>query len=139
VINGVPRAYITDFSVSVQENVRQVITFGSPAARSIEPLSTSCSVRIGRVIPLNNADGTPVNAGVHQEGLVPTIQDMITAEDMTIEMIDKVTGAVLASVRNCRPTGHTLSMAGAAIGTQNLTFVGIYDSAGDNSPDKLGF
>jgi hypothetical protein len=137
-VNGRPMAFVTNVSVNVSHRVQPVHTFGAPNARSVEPLSYSCSVSLGTVVPINDASGNPVNTSAIAYGLEPLIQLMTTAEDVTIEILDTVTNRSVASVRNCRFTSRSFSLAASSLANANLNLVGIYDAASGNAPTQLG-
>lgn len=126
-------AYITEVSVTVNSNVRAIHTFGAPNARSVEPLSTSCSVSIGRVIPVNKPDGTSANTSSVNNGIEPIINEMLYAEDIQVQLVDRITGVTIADVKNCRFTGRTLSVGASNVATERITLVGIYDAANGNT------
>jgi hypothetical protein len=134
IINGTTTiAYVTEVSVTVNSNVRAVHTFGAPNARSVEPLSTSCSVSIGRVVPVNKPTGEAANTSAINNGIEPIINQMLYAEDISVELQDSITGATIASVKNCRFTGRTLSVGAGNIASERITLMGIYDSANGNT------
>lgn len=125
-------AYITEVSITVNSNVRAVHTFGAPNARSVEPLSTSCTVSINRVIPVNKPDGTAANTSAVNNGIEPLINEMLYAEDIQVQLEDRITGVTIASIQNCRFTGRTLSVGANNVASERITLVGIYDSANGN-------
>ena len=140
--NGKVLAYVTDVSIDAPQSVRGVHTFGAANARSVEPLSAGpCTVTLGRVIPMNKADGTPIDSSMINEGIEPTIQNMLVADDITIDLLDKITGKTIASVRNCRFAGRSLGLAASQLANERITLMGIYDSGKDaqNTIDQLGF
>lgn len=139
-------AYVTDISIDVPYSVRPVHTFGAPNARSVEPLQAGpCSVTIGRVIPVSDSTGAAVDSSMITAGVQPTIQAMMTADDITVELIDKVTGKTYASIRNCRFMGSSKSMSASNLATERIQLMGIYDSGpsvnggSQNTPTSLGF
>jgi hypothetical protein len=137
--SGTAIAYVTDVNVNVQANVRAVHTFGAPHARSVEPLSTGVTLSIGKVIPMNNVDGTKkVNTSNIAMGIEAVIQNMLTAEDITVTLMDSVTDQVVADVRNCRFAGSTLGLSAQQIAQGRINLVGIYDAAGGNTPNDIG-
>lgn len=134
-------AYVTDISIDSPQSVRAIHTFGSPNARSVEPLQAGpCNVSIGRVIPVNKADGTAIDSSMIAEGIEPTIQAMLTADDIEIELLDKVTNTTYASVKNCRFAGRSFSLSASNLASERISFMGIYDAGrdGQNSPTKIG-
>lgn len=138
VVNGRPMAFVTNVSVSVNDRVQPVHTFGAPNARSVEPLSRTCAVSIGTVVPVNDANGQPINASAIAYNIEPLIQLMTTSEDVTVDLLDNVTGATIASVRNCRLTSRSMNMAAGSLASASLNLVGIYDAAGGDAPTQLG-
>lgn len=125
-------AYVTEVSINIDNSVRAVHTFGATNARSVEPLSTRCTVTIGRVIPVNTADGTSVNTSAINTGIEAVISDMLFAEDIQVQLLDKVTGVTIANVMNCRFTGRTLSVGSSNIANERISLIGIYDAANGN-------
>ena len=135
-------AYVTDISVDAPQTVRAVHTFGAANARSVEPLQAGpCTVSLGRVIPMNKADGTPIDSSMIAENIEPTIAQMMVAEDITIDILDKVTGKTIASIRNCRFAGRSMGLSASQLANERITLMGIYDSGkdGQNTIDQLGF
>lgn len=137
-IDGRTLAFITDVSINITSNVRPVHTFGAPNARSVEPLSTGASVSIGRVIPVNRADGSAVNTSDIANGIEPVIALMLAAEDITVSLQDKLTGVTVADVKNCRFAGRSLNLSASQIAQERIQLVGIYDAAGGQTPDQIG-
>ena len=138
-LNGQQTLYfVTDISININNNVRAVHTFGAPNARSVEPLSISCSLSFSRVIPLNKADGTAVNTSLVTIGIEPLIANITSADDVSVILEDNVTGKVVASIKNCRFSGRTLSAGAGNIATERVNMVGIYDAANGNAPAGIG-
>lgn len=137
-IDGRVVAFITDVSVNITANVRAIHTFGAANARSVEPLSTGASVSIGRVFPLNRPDGSAVNTSDIALGIEPIISLLLAAEDISVSLIDKATNQTVASVKNCRFAGRSLSTGAQNIAGERIQLIGIYDAAGGNTPDQIG-
>ena len=141
-VNGKVLAYVTDISVDSPSSVRAVHTFGSANARSVEPMQTGpTSVTLGRVIPMNKSDGTAIDSSPIAEGIEPTIIAMLSSDDLQIDLIDKITGATYASVRNCRFAGRQLSLSASQLANERISLMGIYDAGrnGQNTPTQIGF
>jgi hypothetical protein len=145
-IAGKVLAYITDVNIDVPASVRPVHTFGAPNARSVEPLQAGpCSVSIGRVIPVNDSNGKAVDSSWINAGVEPTVAAMMGSDDITVELIDKVTGVTYASIKNCRFAGRSMSMSASQLATERIQLMGIYDAgrltngAPTNTPSGLGF
>lgn len=139
-------AYVTDVSIDYQADVRPVHTFGNIAARSVEPLRAGpVNVTLGRVIPVNNGAGAAVNTSMINEGIEPVILQMMAADDIEITLEDKITGATVACVKNCRFAGRSLSMSASQLAQERIQLMGIFDAgqtvggASQNAPTKLGF
>jgi len=137
-VDGSTLAFVTDVSVNLTANVRAVHTFGAPNARSVEPLSISVNVTIGRVIPVNRADGSAVNTSNVAIGIEPIISLMLAAEDISISLLDKLTGITVADVKNCRFAGSSRNLSAQQIATDRIQLIGIYDAAGGQTPDAIG-
>lgn len=145
-VAGKVLAYVTDISIDMPHSVRPVHTFGAPNAKSVEPLQVGpCTVSLGRVIPVNDSSGAAIDSSAIHEGIQPTIALMLTSDDITVELMDKVTGVTYASVRNCRFMGRSISMSASQLATERLQLMGIYDAgrvsggAASNTPGTLGF
>jgi len=146
VVAGKVMAYVTDISIDVPHSVRPVHTFGAPNAKSVEPLQAGpCNVSLGRVIPVNDSAGNSVDSSMIKEGVEPTLMAMLTADDIRVDLIDKVTGVTYASVRNCRFAGRSISMSASQLATERIQLMGIYDAGkvsgggAQNTPTTLGF
>lgn len=141
-VAGKTWAFATDISIDAPAQVRAIHTFGSTSARSVEPLQAGpCTVTIGRVIPMNKSDGTQVDSSAINLGAEPTIAALLTADDITIELMDKVTGSTYAAVKNCRFAGRSMSLSAGSLASERISFLGIYDAGpnGQNSPTQIGF
>lgn len=137
-VNGATLAFVTDVTVNVTANVRPVHTFGAPNARSVEPLSTSVNLTIGRVIPVNRADGSAVNTSNIAIGIEPIISLMLAAEDISVSLLDKLTGITVVDVKNCRFAGSSKNLSAQQIAQERIQLIGIYDAAGGQTPDAIG-
>ena len=141
-VNGKVLAYVTDVSIDAPQSVRPIHTFGAMNARSVEPLSAGpCSVSLGRVIPMNTSTGAAIDASMIAEGIEPALQEMLIADDITIDLLDKITGKTIASVRNCRFSGRSIGLSASQLSNERISLMGIYDAGrdGQNTPDKIGF
>jgi hypothetical protein len=138
-INNKAFAFVTQVSVNVTHNVRATHTFGSPNARSVEPLSYSCSVSIGAVVPVNDSNGTAINSSAVSMGAESLIALFTRSEDISIDLEDQNTNTTVAAIRNARFTGRSLSSSAGNLASASYNFVAIYDSVGGNAPTRLGF
>ena len=126
-------AYITDVSISYSVNVRPVHTFGALNARSVEPLQLSpVQITIGRVIPVNDSKGTAVNSSTIAEGIEATISQMLLSDDITVELTDRITGATIANVQNCRFSGSSKNLPASQLASERIQLMGIYDAGPNN-------
>lgn len=137
-IDGAAVAFVTDVNVNIQSNVRPVHTFGASNARSVEPLSTGVTLSIGRVIPINKANGDAVNTSDIAIGIEPIISLMLAAEDISVSLLDRLTGVTVADVKNCRFAGRSLNLSAQQIAQERIQLIGIYDAAGGQTPDSIG-
>ena len=138
---GTPLAYVTDVSIQYSVSVRPIHTFGSINARSVEPLQTApVQISIGRVIPVNDASGATKDTSNISNGIEPVINQMLKADDITVELVDKITGKTIASIKNCRFAGSSKSISASQLATERIQLMGIYDDGGDgkNTPHNIG-
>lgn len=139
--NGTALAYVTDVSIQYSVSVRPVHTFGSINARSIEPLQTApVQITIGRVIPINAADGSAKDTSNFASGIEPIINQMLKADDISVDLVDKITNKTIASIKNCRFAGSSKSIAASQLATERIQLMGIYDAGTDsqNVPHNIG-
>lgn len=141
-VNSKTIAFVTDLTVTINSTVRPVHTFGASNARSVEPLSIGASVSIGRVIPINDPSGKAVDTSTisaNFSNIEPVIAQMLSAEDLTITLIDRLTGQTIADVRNCRFASRTLNVSAQNLANERIQLVGIFDSlGGKNISDTIG-
>ena len=133
-----------DINVSVQQTVQQTYVIGSYNAPALDPTSVSVSVSLSTVIPMNVPNSSAFagdRASSIGLGLEPTIQNVLTSNAITIDLIDKITDKVIASVRECRFGGRTTSTNASGIATSRMNFVGIWVSSYNNEDGaaKLGY
>lgn len=136
--NGaVTLAIATDITVNVRHNVRPTYVIGDMNAAAIDSLAYDVDVSVGRVIPVNakNADSdkgkvTGTNAEISSIGLrlEAILAKIISASDINIVLQDRVTSAIIASVKGCRFSGRTQSMNANDIANERINFIGIYDA-----------
>jgi hypothetical protein len=136
--NGAAIGYVTNVSVNAGANVRAVHTFGAANARSVEPLSTSCSATIGKVIPLNSTTGAAVNTSNIAMGIESVISQMLSSNDFTLQLMDTETDQVVANLQNCRFAGSSMNLSAQQLAQGNIQIVAIYDQAGGNIADPVG-
>jgi hypothetical protein len=150
-------AFATSISVNVRAGVRPTYVTGRMNAGAIDPLTYDVDVSIGRVIPLQGETAAgPVPAGTPWtppvangqsamveaptavgSGLEPTIVSMRSAPDLVIAVYDQNTGAYINSVTGCRFAGRGDGLTAGDVGTENLNFVGLWDS-GYNAQENTG-
>lgn len=141
---AVTLAFVTDVSVSENAGLRPTYVVGSLNPVGIEPLSIDVTCSVGRIIPISDAwDGEgdsakPLPAGTAVDrGLEPRINDILALHDVEINIVDKVTDKVVASVKNARFAGRSTSVSSGDVASERFNFVGIYDGHYDNS-NSLG-
>lgn len=138
--NGVTLAFFTDANVQVTDNVAPTYVVGELHPVTLEPLSYDVTVSIGRVIPMNKSDGTPLNqVDGFDLGLEPRIIDVLNNNAVEIDLVDKQKNVVMAQIMECRFTGRTTNMGSNDIANERYNFVGIYDAVAKNSPQELGY
>jgi hypothetical protein len=134
-----------DLSVSVNESVQQTFVIGSYNAPVLDPTAIDVSVSMSTVIPMNTATSstTPAtNISAIDLGLEASIQNVLVSQSVTIEIMDRITNKVLASIRECRFAGRSISTSATGVASARYQFSGILDAGRDgteNSAAKLGY
>lgn len=139
--NGTVRtlALIVDVDVSVRASVRETFVMGSENAVSLDPVGIEVDCSVGRVVPVNlpgaelngNKDGLAGDTAKTSAialGLEQTIQTMLVSNTIEITLTDKITDRVIASVKEARFAGRSISTGAEGVASERLNFVGIYDS-----------
>lgn len=143
--DAVTLAFVTDVSVSENAGLRPTYVVGSLNPVGIEPLSIDVTCSVGRIIPINDAwkpdadgklEALPAGTAIDR-GLEPRINDILALHDVEINIVDKVTDKVVASVKNARFAGRSTSVSSGDVASERFNFVGIYDGHYDNT-NSLG-
>lgn len=153
-------AVALDISVNVRESVRETYVMGELNPMALDPVAIDVDCSIGRVVPVNrtgaalngakdglvgDAAGTAANPHVASESnsnasaasaiqlnLEKTISEILTADTIQIDIYDKISGKAIASVKEARFAGRTISTGAGDVASERLNFVGIYDSGYDS-------
>lgn len=72
-----------------------------------------------------------VGAGAHSVGGVPKIQDLLTSDYLTFDVLDRVTGEIIAHITNVRATGYSGDFANKQLTEMPLSYIGILASDED--------
>jgi hypothetical protein len=137
-------AFSTDINVDVRVGVQQTFVMGRTNAGAIDTLAYDVTVSVGRVIPVNSPgslDPRTKGATAISAGLETVIAQMVSAEDLSIALLDRVTNKYIVSVKGCRFSGRTMRMSSNQVATETLNFTGIYDSGvdGENTSEDQGY
>lgn len=90
---------------------------------AVEPVQVSCT------------GWRVVNHGPHTDGGLPKIQDLLTADYQLLSIVDRKTHAVIATIRDVRPTGYSTGVAARQLSQLSMSYIGIIadDEDTDNS------
>lgn len=66
-----------------------------------------------------------INNGPHNAGKVPKLQDLMQTDYLTFVIVDRQTGATMATIHSVRPTGYTSSLTERQLQSMTLTFMGL--------------
>ena len=81
-----------------------------------------------------------INQGAHAQARVPALADLLRHEYITLEIIDRQTGATIAKIRNVRPTGYSTSISARQLEEITVNFMGILvdDESTKNEESTVG-
>ena len=139
--------FVTDVSISENEGLRPTFVVGSMNAVTIEPLSIDVSVSIGRIMPINKADGSSldkITATDHEfEASINAILSLESCE-VTIEdknPADLANPKIIASIKYCRFAGRSQSLSSGDVASERYNFVGLYDGGrgGDTNTAEINY
>jgi hypothetical protein len=137
-------AVVLDINVSRNDGVQTTFVVGSLNGVANDPTGTDVSVGFSAVVPVSDSTGkvdTKHLTSVGQQ-LTPTLKSILISNALTIEVQDRITNRVVASIRECRFTGENLSLAATSVGTKRFNYVGILDAGYDgkeNVATNLGY
>jgi hypothetical protein len=137
-------AVVLDINVARNDGVQTTFVIGALNGVANDPTGTDVSVGFSSVIPVNDATGkvdTKHLTSVGQ-GLTATLKQILTSQALTIEIQDRITNRVVASVREVRLSSENMSMAATSVGTKRFSGVGILDAGYDgkeNVATNLGY
>jgi hypothetical protein len=163
-------AIAMDISVSVRSSVRETYVMGELNPVALDPVAIDVDCSIGRVIPVNastptsgpnseppakrpegtaaepstgkdSARGGSTATSAIQLGLEDQINKILTADTIQIEIVDKISGATIAVVKEARFAGRSISTGAGDVASERLNFVGIYDAGygGNENPTTTGY
>lgn len=134
-----------DVNVSRSYGQQQTYVIGSYNPVAIDSTSIDVSVSLSRVIPVNEAGDSSKIASDRLTaidlGLEVSIQDALTSEALTLDITDRITDKIIASVREMRFAGGSLGNPAQGLATERLNFIGTFDAGynGANAGAKLGY
>lgn len=117
-----------NFSYGLQLDVAPAFILGRFTAASLDYTSVepiSCTASGWRV----------VRHGAHVEGRVPNIKDLLHHEYIQIGVVDRQSLALVATVRDVRPTGYSSAFTARQLTQMTMSYMGIIvdDEDTDNS------
>ena len=76
-----------------------------------------------------------VGHGPYADAHVPHLQDLLLADYITMQVVDRQTGNPIATFESVRPTGYNTSIQARQLESMTLNFVGLLidDESGDNT------
>jgi hypothetical protein len=129
-------ALALNIDVSINQGVRQTYVMGSKNPVMQDPLSIDVTCSVGRVVPVNSATSQDVSVESQMTaiglGLEATINASLESESLTIQLVDKITGKVIANIKEARFAGRSMSVNAQDVASERINFVGIYDAGYDN-------
>lgn len=133
-------AFVTDVSISTNDNIRPSFVIGSVGPRTLEPLSEDATASIGRIIPLNDTAGAALaKMDAIENQIETTFADVLKADHVTITIYDKnpssTTNApkVLGSLKYARFAGKSIASSATDLATERYNFIGIWDGSYGNA------
>jgi hypothetical protein len=66
-----------------------------------------------------------IGNGPHVQGHVPTLQELLLHEYITMTVVDRQTGNTIATLVSVRPTGYNTAIVARQLETMNLNFLGL--------------
>jgi hypothetical protein len=139
--------FITDVSVSENEGLRPSFVVGSMGPVTIEPLSYDVSVSVGRIMPINKPDGSPMDkyTAIDHE-FEASINAILALESCEIILEDKnpadpTNPKIIAAIKYCRFAGRSQSLSSGDVASERYNFVGIYDGGrgGDTNTAEINY
>lgn len=81
-----------------------------------------------------NADGSPSG------GLTTLLQDLLTEDDVVVQILDRQTGVAIFTASGCRPTGWSSGVAAKGVSDIRIEMIGIvaHDESAPNGDDDSG-
>lgn len=107
-----------NFSYGLQYDVAPAFILGRFTAASLDYTSVepvNCTASGWRV----------VRHGAHVEGRVPNIKDLLTHDYIQIGVVDRQTLALVATIRDVRPTGYSSAFTARQLTQMTMTYMGI--------------
>lgn len=125
-------ALVTDVSIQESAGLRPTFVIGAEGPVTIEPLSLDVTASIGRIIPMNNADGSARTLITSIDYKFEEIMSTITQRDsLEITIYDTKSSdgeKILASVKYARFSGRSTSLNSGDTASERYNFVGILDA-----------
>lgn len=125
-------AYATNVGYRISMPHAPVNVLGRYSAARHEPLGYDVTVNCG-VLRFVNTGGEG-NAPDGSAGIMPTVNDIISKDDIKIEVIDRKTAQSIIVVNRARCTDRSGNLGSRDLLTENVTFVGIIAENDETGP-----
>jgi hypothetical protein len=135
-INNRVVAFANSVSYRIGYSISSVNTLGRLTAARFEPTGSDVTLNLGMF--RYTAPGGKGNAPDGTLGLVPTIQGMLTSDDIKIELKDRVTGETILMVDRARLTDRSGVVDARGILSETMSFVGVISWSSDSGVQSEG-
>jgi hypothetical protein len=139
--------FVTDVSISEHEGLRPTYVVGSMNPTTIEPLSIDVSVSVGRIMPINGANGQILDkyTAIDHE-FEASINAILALDHCEITLEDKnpadpTNPKIIAAIKYCRFSGRSMSLSSGDVASERYNFVGLYDGGrgGDTNTAEINY
>lgn len=76
------------------------------------------------VIEVNVSGFRVLRNGPHKIGAVPHLKDLLTHQEISLQLVDRLSGEVTMNVINVRPTGYSSETSARGVQSLNIRFQG---------------
>ena len=124
-------AFATNVGYRIAIPHAPVTVLGKYAAARFEPLGYDVTVNCGS-LRFTKEGGAGNSPDSPSQGIQPTLQQIMTFDDIAIEIIDRKTNETLIHIARARLTDRGGNLGARDMLTENWTFVGIVATSGDS-------
>jgi hypothetical protein len=81
-----------------------------------------------------------VGQGAYEAAGLPQLNQLMSADDLTIQIVDRQTGQAIFTALHCRPTGYNSGVTARAVSDISITFQGLraHDESSDTDVNDGG-